>query len=269
MNPTTEQPLLSSILEIHDLSSDTGDLFVGSSWLRHERIDLIVSQELIAQLLQGWDTADPFAVAQHRKNARAAVMAALAGGVLLRPTECSRCGEKETERVGAFTAAGEPAINRIEAHHDDYSKPLEVQWLCSRCHVHADRARRLRDGQRPVGDDFAAFLLVNGAVELPFKYDPPEDYGTNGDYVECAIRLFQFAGFDTIKRFPWITAVLSCGHEILMYPSELSKLRTTSLCQPCTHAKRLARQRRAERARLARITKRAMPPVSREGGGIL
>jgi hypothetical protein len=256
---TMEQtPLLISILEIHNLSSDTGVLFTGSSWLRNERIDLIVSQELITQLLQGWDATDPFAVAQHRKNVRAAVTTAIAARLLTRPSQCSACHSTGT----------------IEGHHDDYSKPLEVQWLCKRCHANADRARRLRDGQRPAGDDFAAFLLVNGGVELPFKYDPPEDFGTNGDYVERAIRLFQFVGFDAIKRFPWITAVLSCRHEILMYPSEISKLPTTSFCQPCTNAKRLARQRRAERARRARIIKRAsatraVPPVSCEGGGNL
>ncbi len=38
-------------------------------------------------------------------------------GRMVRPTECSRCG---------LTAS------RIDGHHEDYRKPLDVIWLCKR-----------------------------------------------------------------------------------------------------------------------------------------
>ena len=39
-------------------------------------------------------------------------------GKLKKPDACSICHENKT----------------VQAHHHDYSKPLEVEWLCAQCH---------------------------------------------------------------------------------------------------------------------------------------
>lgn len=31
---------------------------------------------------------------------------------------------------------------KVEAHHEDYSKPLMIVWLCKKHHVQADKKRR-------------------------------------------------------------------------------------------------------------------------------
>lgn len=65
-------------------------------------------------------------------NAYAATKAALKVGRLTRPHVCSGCGCSDEER-------------RIEAHHADYSRPLDVIWLCTSCHRYVDQQRRERE----------------------------------------------------------------------------------------------------------------------------
>lgn len=47
-------------------------------------------------------------------------------GKLTKPMACEVCGK----------------VGRVEAHHADYSKPLDVKWVCKKCHYKLDEVRR-------------------------------------------------------------------------------------------------------------------------------
>jgi hypothetical protein len=52
-------------------------------------------------------------------KAHTMVNTALRTGKLMKPAACSSC----------------PSEFKLHAHHDDYSRPLEIRWLCARCHA--------------------------------------------------------------------------------------------------------------------------------------
>jgi ribosomal protein S27AE len=67
--------------------------------------------------LNGCD-CDPCRLAHSsRSRVYRAVHDALIAGDLV-PTPCDDCGSEN-----------------VQAHHDDYDKPLDVRWLCSSCHM--------------------------------------------------------------------------------------------------------------------------------------
>lgn len=55
-----------------------------------------------------------------------AVRVAIERGHLVRPAACEKC-----RRVPPLAKDGR---SNIHAHHADYSKPLDVEWLCAKCH---------------------------------------------------------------------------------------------------------------------------------------
>lgn len=61
-----------------------------------------------------------------RDIAKRAVRRAIERGELSRPNKCDRCSQVPPPRNGRSS---------IEAHHDDYNKPLAVRWLCVPCHA--------------------------------------------------------------------------------------------------------------------------------------
>lgn len=59
-------------------------------------------------------------LAPEKKRARRVLSKALKAGRVEKPATCSNCGE-----ISA----------RIEGHHEDYAKPLDVVWVCPSCHA--------------------------------------------------------------------------------------------------------------------------------------
>ena len=53
-------------------------------------------------------------------SARRKVKDAVRRGKIIKPSVCADCNE---------------ASDLIHGHHEDYSKPLDVVWLCAPCHV--------------------------------------------------------------------------------------------------------------------------------------
>lgn len=71
-----------------------------------------------------WRERSARSMARHpeRYKARALAAKAVRYGTLIKPLDC----EKSKISSACF--------GRLHAHHDDYTKPLEVRWLCHRHH---------------------------------------------------------------------------------------------------------------------------------------
>lgn len=76
------------------------------------------SKERTQAAIAAYQKANP-----EKHAARLEARAAVAKGQLVKPSECSACH----------------LAKPVEAHHHDYSKPLDVQWVCRTCHARIHR----------------------------------------------------------------------------------------------------------------------------------
>lgn len=70
-------------------------------------------RDVIREARKRWYKKNRLKSIAHQK-----VKTALLNGKITRQASCEECGS-----------------NKPMAHHDDYTKPLDVRWLCGRCHM--------------------------------------------------------------------------------------------------------------------------------------
>lgn len=75
-------------------------------------------REVLATRLKTWERNPS------RLNCYRVVEAALNAGEIVKPEACCICGTRDDE-------AGKHGLHK---HHFDYGKPLDVVWLCAKCH---------------------------------------------------------------------------------------------------------------------------------------
>lgn len=121
------------------------------------------------------------------------VSKAVKEGRLERPTTCSKCGIK----------------GKIQAHHEDYSKPFEIIWVCMKCHrkIHKKSEKIIIPDQiKPVDEskpmDRETFISRFGNLRYEVKYVPCNNY--EGPQYKRIYTVFNKEGFVVYREFYYI-----------------------------------------------------------------
>lgn len=96
-------------------------------------------------------------------SAQRKVRRAVRSGKLIRPMHCEICGEN----------------TKAHGHHEDYNKPLEVIWMCAKCHLYHHQkyrfhAERLNE-KTPKGDAKVRTTNESSGGESEAVFPPSKD----------------------------------------------------------------------------------------------
>ena len=91
-----------------------------------------------------------------KAKAHYSVSNAVRDGRLVRPSSCSECS----------------STYKVEAHHDDYSKPLDVRWLCEPCHKTWHKFNEPKYEKEPPAANEPSFLIGEGGLDSRLEWGP-------------------------------------------------------------------------------------------------
>ena len=136
---------------------------------------------------RAWQLRSPEKFAAHKKVAAAVLL-----GFIERPSSCSACQKAAP----------------VHGHHDDYSRPLSVRWLCAQCHADT-HAKRVAVTCRPLTRVHGArcargvsqYRLAREAKTTP-SHIARIERGESCPSVDLALRIADALGADVRELFP-------------------------------------------------------------------
>lgn len=106
-------------------------------------------------------------------KAHRAVHKALREGRLRRPPACENCGR---------------VTERIDAHHEDYSKPLDVDWLCVWCHRTGPPTNYKGRGPQKLNWSIVREIRARYQKgEPPYQYELAEEYNVSQALISAIV----------------------------------------------------------------------------------
>ena len=88
-----------------------------------------------------------------KRLARRLATQAISKGILVRPNNCTEC-KKAT---------------KVHAHHNNYTKPLEVTWFCSKCHWKWHKINGFSSVRNTPKDIYRYVLSINSIIHSKIK----------------------------------------------------------------------------------------------------